>query len=222
MQTTAQAKRPWTAYATALGGIAAAGASAPAGAAIVYTDIADITMSTVNDALYFDLDQSGAGPYAQLNGATPAGADFFIRGTGAIDVLSMVAFNNNQTAGYYLDKLSGSGTIDASQSWWGGGVSYFEFWNVGNWDDGGDGYIGLRLNAGGGNFNYGWIHIDYDDANNTLVLKDFAYQTTVNTSITAGDVGTVSSVPEPSTALMAAMGLGGLALRRRRLAAQQA
>ena len=34
----------WTGYATALGGLAAAGASVPSAAAVLYTDIADLTM----------------------------------------------------------------------------------------------------------------------------------------------------------------------------------
>lgn len=217
MKNNATPTRFWSGYATALGGLAVAGAAPSADASILYTDIVDLTMSTVNDRIEFDLDHSSAGPsYATLNGAQ-AGADFQLRSTGSTDVTTALSFGSNQMAGYYLSKLSAGATIDASQPW-NGGVSYFEFFDTGNWQGGADAYLGLRVNHGV-DFNYGWAHVVYDDVANTMTLKEFAIEQTLNTAIAAGDVGTpANAAPEPGSLFLAALGLGGLGLRRRRAA----
>lgn len=216
MKNNAMPSRFWSGYASALGGLAVASAAPSADASILYTDIVDLTMSTVNENINFDLDHSGAGPYAVLNGNT-AGDDFQLRSTGSTDVTTALSFGSNQMAGYYLSKLSAGATIDAGQPW-NGGVSYFEFFDTGAWQGGADAYLGLRINSGAG-FNYGWAHVSYDDAANTMTLKEFAIEQTLNTAITAGDVGTpANATPEPSSVLLVALGLGGMALRRRRAA----
>ncbi|HCS20297.1 MAG TPA: hypothetical protein DIW47_07005 [Bacteroidetes bacterium] len=50
----------------------------------------------------------------------------------------------------------------------------------------GDKYIGFRIKTGT-SYNYGWMKIDFSgDASMTFVLKELAYQNTVNTPIKAG------------------------------------
>ena len=207
--------RSWTGYATALGGLAAAGAAPSADASALYTDIADLTMSTVNEVINFDLDHSGASPYAALN-AMPAGADFQLRSTGSTDVTTAIHFGgaaHAQIAGYYILKLAAGATIDASLPW-DAGTTYFEFFDTGNWQGGADAYIGLRI-QNGANFNYGWAHVNYDDAGNQMTLKEFAIEQVANAPFSAGDTVGLP-VPEPGTALLLAIGAGGMAMRRRR------
>ena len=204
----------WNAYATALGGLAAVGASVPsaqAGLDILYTDIPDLTMDVLTQSIQFDLDHSGTAPYAAIN-ATPSGSDFLLDGTpGVSENVGAVGAANRTIAGYYILKLSAGATIDSSLPWT-AGPTYFEFYDVGIWQGGGEGYVGLRI-QNGANFNYGWALVNYDDAGNQLTLKSFALERTINTPIVAGDA---TSVPEPSSALLLALGAGGMALRRRR------
>ena len=206
----------WTGYATALGGLAAVGASVPsaqAGLDILYTDIADLTADLTTQNIQFDLDQSGSAPYAQFNSPT-VGDDFRLEGSGpATENIGAQGLGSARIAGYYILKLSAGATIDSSLNW-DGGPRYFEFYNTGLWEGGGEGYIGLRIQTGA-NFNYGWARIDYNDPATQMTLKDFAIERTLNTAILAGDT-TSAPVPEPGTALLLALGAGGMALRRRR------
>jgi hypothetical protein len=123
------------------------------------------------------------------------------------------------TPGYDAYKLSlGDPINDAALIQWGPVSGSF-----GDWYSGGSGYIALRLNAGGGNYNYGWAQLSFvnnGDLTTALTISGFAFENTVNTSINAGDQGGgPAPVPEPGTMAVGA-GLFALAvgahLRRRR------
>jgi hypothetical protein len=58
--------------------------------------------------------------------------------------------------------------------------------------------------------NWGWANVSWTEANKTLTINSAFVETTANTPIT------ITAVPEPSRALLALAGLGGVALRRRR------
>ncbi|MBF0197921.1 MAG: PEP-CTERM sorting domain-containing protein [Planctomycetes bacterium] len=85
--------------------------------------------------------------------------------------------------------------------------------STGDWDGGGVGYIGFRMDAGRGNYNYGYLHLSHDDANNVTKLLDFGYETSVNTSIVAG----LTPVPEPAAISLMFLGLTMGFLKRRRI-----
>ena len=71
-------------------------------------------------------------------------------------------------------------------------------------------YVGLRADQGSGNYNYGYAKYSVSDT--SMTLESVAFETTVNTSITA--------VPEPSAALLGlAGGAAALVGIRRRKAA---
>ena len=75
---------------------------------------------------------------------------------------------------------------------------------------GSGGYLGLQWDIGGGDYLNAWARVDVTgDNSGTATLYDFAYESTPNTPISAGDV------PEPSTLALLAIGAGALALRRR-------
>lgn len=80
------------------------------------------------------------------------------------------------------------------------------------WDTNTQGYAGFRVDVGGGNYNYGWALLDYDDAGNAVELIAFAMESEVNTSIQAG------AVPEPGVVTLGLAALFGTVLRRRRAA----
>ncbi len=61
--------------------------------------------------------------------------------------------------------------------------------------------------------NWGWANVSWTEATSTLAINSAYVESVANTSITVGDIG---AVPEPSRALLALAGLGGVALRRRR------
>lgn len=90
-------------------------------------------------------------------------------------------------------------SVDSATTW----VTYGAILTSGN-------YVGLRADQGSGNYNYGYAK--YSVSNTSMTLESVAFETTVNTSITA--------VPEPSTSLLSLAG-GAAALMgiRRRKAA---
>jgi hypothetical protein len=155
-----------------------------------------------------------------LNNSTGTWLYFSVASTSWFDLA-----NNIETAGsgpvpgYDAYKLSlGDPINDAALIQWGTVSGSFSDWNFG-----GSGYIALRLNAGGGNYNYGWAQLSFvnnGDLTTALTISGFAFENTVNTSINAGDQGGgPAPVPEPGTMAVGA-GLFALAvgahLRRRR------
>lgn len=62
---------------------------------------------------------------------------------------------------------------------------------------------------------WGWANVSWTEATSTLVINSAYVESIANAPITVGDTG-ISAAPEPSRALLALAGLGGVALRRRR------
>lgn len=60
--------------------------------------------------------------------------------------------------------------------------------------------------------NFGWANVDWIESTKTLEINSAFVESVANTPITIS----ASAVPEPSRALLALAGLGGVALRRRR------
>ena len=99
---------------------------------------------------------------------------------------------------------------------------YMSYNGTGPWAGGGNAYAPLRINAGGGDYNYGWVNINFvdnGDGTSTSTITGFAFEGDINTAINAGDQGGPAAVPEPGTMAVGA-GLFALAvgahLRRRR------
>jgi len=71
-------------------------------------------------------------------------------------------------------------------------------------------YMGLAYDLGDGNYNYGWMKYSTSSDSSTITFLGAAMNTTTNESILAGQV------PEPSALSLLAVGLGALAMMRRR------
>jgi len=69
--------------------------------------------------------------------------------------------------------------------------------------------LGFKTSTG----NWGWANVSWDETAKALTFHEAYVESVVGNTITVGDVG---AVPEPSRALLALAGLGGVALRRRR------
>ena len=77
-------------------------------------------------------------------------------------------------------------------------------------------FIPLRLDAGGGNFNYGWVQIFSNGG--TYTVTGFAFEKDVNTKILAGNTGgSAGAVPEPGS-LAVVSGLFGMLVAANRRA----
>ncbi|HZL25076.1 MAG TPA: PEP-CTERM sorting domain-containing protein [Acidobacteriaceae bacterium] len=119
--------------------------------------------------------------------------------------------------------------IDPSASGWGTGGKMVESdypvpFPVGNWpDDGGAAYLGFYYVGTDGD-HAGWMNISttWTGSDAAFTVNSYAFDTTPNEAIFAGqdDPNPIpSSVPEPSTLSLLAMGSAGLLeLRRRRRA----
>jgi len=75
-------------------------------------------------------------------------------------------------------------------------------------------FIPLRLNVGGGNYNYGWVQIF--SSGGGFTVTGFAFEKDLNTPILAGDTG-AAAVPEPGS-LAVVSGLFGLMVAANRRA----
>ena len=85
---------------------------------------------------------------------------------------------------------------------------------VGNWAGNNNAYAALRIDAGSGNFHYGWANIITSTSAKTATITGFAFESTANTAIQAG------AIPEPSThALLLLTGMAGYFASRRRAGA---
>lgn len=108
------------------------------------------------------------------------------------------------TAGTTINSASGFGTFASMQT------GYNNLTDV---------FVGFRIDAGGGNYNYGWMRFttgaDYGGHGpGTITIFDAAYENTLNLGIVAGSI---TSIPEPSIAVLwIGLAAGALALHRRR------
>jgi hypothetical protein len=167
---------------------------------IIYTDIPDVNVNQ-GTTFYINLDGSGQNEFAIV---------------GAANQIRFNPYNINpqqsrtlaSTGNYYVTSFAAGAAIGPAAGTAAGSRLVV--------DPGTNKYIGMKWDIGGGNFRYGWARIDLLTLS-TAKLYDFAYESTPNLAIAAGDQG----VPEPTSLALLAAGGGGAALagrRRRRVA----
>ncbi len=96
----------------------------------------------------------------------------------------------------YIDPMTLGTAINSSSNW--GSSSHDPLIadiNSANFQGSGDRYVGCKFTLGE-NTHYGWVRVSFDNSL-TLIVKDYAYHSTPNTPINAGDKG-VSSVDDIS------------------------
>lgn len=103
-----------------------------------------------------------------IAGETPSGYDYAL------------ALNSNDMIDNTLNWIAATNTmaynVDSSNP-------YNE-----NWNGVTDKYLGLQFNTGGNTY-YGWARLDVQAIGDVFTLKDYAYESTPNTGILAGDMG---------------------------------
>ncbi len=155
-----------------------------ANSTIVYTDIADATL-TSGGSIDINFDGTGAaeitfddmGFDAVEPGVMFKSADEHLTtvSTAEWDVIKGYPVNTN---------------IDASTGWYDMGDAYVDpGWGTTKFPSTGDAYIGASFKIGA-NVHYGWIRVNWD-ANGTFIVKDYAYENAANTAIAAGNTGNV-------------------------------
>jgi MYXO-CTERM domain-containing protein len=150
---------------------------------------------------YFSV--SGAGSLAAAAGSSYVRiGGLFSKSVGS--VYETASFN----AHYGLPSFFTAGTVIGSGTNGALGYSYFQAANpvVDLTSDQLNKNIGFKTSAN----NFGWANVSWNEAAKALTINSAYVETVANTPIT------ITAAPEPSRALLALAGLGGVALRRRR------
>ncbi len=173
-------------------------ASAPTDAQVIYTDVnPDILVQGSTQII--DMDNDAAGDYSLQQ--------FGMLGSNIGAKLSAPSgFNSNLFMGtigslgyYYPSHLMAGAVISA-------GGNFLEIYNApgyeaslvfaypagnyyGNWSNK-EGYVGVQFYANGNTY-FGWIELAVDSLGQSITLKSYAYESTPNMQIIAGDTGVV-------------------------------
>ena len=171
-------------------------------AQIIYTDIQDTILTFPENVpgiqdetnyIYFDLDNEGEHDfyfYAHYweEWLSPSAPEY------PFYVMQLQSINNKGVAwfeGCAIDFAYGD-TIQ-SEFWLDGGLVFLDI--LGSYAECNlpyqDGYLGIRLTEND-NYYYGWVRLDA--STDTLVIKDFAYNSSPNETILAGQMETVGII----------------------------
>ncbi|MDX1419458.1 MAG: T9SS type A sorting domain-containing protein [Rubricoccaceae bacterium] len=187
----------WYGAAAAAAGVLAIAPTADA--QIVYTDIPDVTlMSTdplVDDVYSVDFDGDGD-PEIDLfeSGSTNYAAGFPESTVGPDQqnaIVGTAVVFGTATYQYFVPLSAGaaisSGVVSTTAAFQFGPTFTYVNGDPAGWVGAGDKYVGTRFSLDGVN-HFGWIRVEMP-ANGTLIVRDFAYESSPGTAITAGDTG---------------------------------
>lgn len=169
-----------------------AGAGA-ANAQVVYTDVnPDKVITTPPDSLNIDFNNDATPEYTikrfnwNIDPTTPA-------------VLAIPAVNNELMASMgavlpYVSALAAGTAINAAVTTWvpasSAGMRFalastYSGQTYGNFNDGIDHFVGCKFLIGA-NTHFGWIRVNCVSGGGSATIKDYAYNATANTALTAG------------------------------------
>jgi hypothetical protein len=201
-------------------GASAASVANPASADIVWSGPVEFTGNTI----FYDM-ENVAPPSAT---ADPANHDFelslFLGKAKSFDgPSSETGDTEGETRGpnnlIYAFRLTAGDTIGSGGNFYASAYLQNQYpgsppgLNLGDWNPGNRGFLGLSLTVGSDTF-FGWADVTLNNLggpnNDGFTLHSYAYENVAGTSIEAG------AIPEPSTiALLVTGALGVLALKRR-------
>lgn len=185
-------------------------------AQITYTDIADVTLTptATRESLDIDLNNDGTVDYTifALDTTINMGANLPVKGI-AVDMKgnSMVdGTNNNLGTGQVISaKAHVSGNdINSSLQYLNTSTGTYLFPGAalavkysagshGEFSGGVDQFIAVKFEISG-SVHYGWIRVAVADNSANVIIKDFAYASTANAEIKAGDDGNSTSIKSNS------------------------
>jgi hypothetical protein len=166
-------------------------------AQVVYTDITDITISENAETIDIDFNGDATAEFTieaaittnPFDGSVLTADIFseFDADAGFVMIGAPGAFNQDDIQGLTL----GTSISSTSNFAFNGVNGFFDHFDGGAFPTG-DTYVGATFKLGT-NVHYGWIQVNWTDAP-TLTVKDYAYESTPNTAIEAGDMGTTTAV----------------------------
>lgn len=174
------------------------------------------------EIIYTDLDpdvdvQFGLTPTVNLDNSADGYFEVaFVSTSANIQIRDSYSGNVLTSSGtYYVRGFAAGDEIGPSANEAGDGGSHVgATFNNYNFFSGDDKYIGVSFEIAG-QTHYGWIGFEVDSTNPLHgVIRDYAYESTPDTAITAG----AKPVPEPGSLALLAAGAGAMAVRRRKCA----
>jgi len=172
--------------------------TADAAGQIVYTDIADVTLTAAGEFEAIDFDNDGTediligllnftgGPGAVANGASDPANPTSFNGNGIVGVeAGGFYYPSNLTAGVTID--DSSPIINSVR----GDMYVYACYPNSQWcGEVTDGFVGAEFDVAG-ETHYGWVRLDVlsngGGGVGTIIVKDFAYDATPNTAVVTGE-----------------------------------
>lgn len=191
--------------------LAASAIATDASAQIIYTNISDTTL--VNNGDFFDISLNNDGimevrltmtkytssypsynAFIQVNVANVQPMNLadvnmsFSATTSYSSSLGIaMALNNNQSINNSLNTWSNTSAYLGGYAYINSSATTFTT-SIGQFLGAGDKYLGVKFTVGT-NVHYGWVRLDLSSLSDSLTIKDYAYHSTPNTPIAAGDTG---------------------------------
>jgi hypothetical protein len=149
----------------------------PAKGAIIYTNIADQTLSEFQN-IDVDFNSDGTHEFSFVYDMTGPGIIF----SNSNQHLTTVSVSEPDV----LHGLNSGSVINSTSGFYDTGNAYIDpFWAT-TWFPNDDTYLGAKFNIGTETF-YGWILVNWNGGG-VFVVKSYAYENTPNTNIVAGSI----------------------------------
>ncbi|HRZ76874.1 MAG TPA: T9SS type A sorting domain-containing protein [Bacteroidales bacterium] len=177
-------------------------AAVPTQAAVVYTDIQDVTLTSTTNH-FIDLNNDGVDDFQIMWINFTSGRGGLLMPLGGNQALGTVY--GTSSSYFYPKAMSFGNMVSANQTAWigngyqtlaglgiytsSGNIYYSGYY--GNWFGATNKYLGLRVRIGT-DWHYGWVRMDVGSTADFLTIKDFAFESVPNTAILAGDMGTTT------------------------------
>jgi hypothetical protein len=179
----------------------------PAIAAVVYSGLQNIPITTNFDGVYLDID-NGVHSTSVITGwdINPFFGGIGIGASAAFQPARMGSGNMDTVLRFSLGDMIGGSLLYSS-----GETGSSDHLGVfGNFQDGVEGYLGFRFtkNDSSGPY-YGWMRLTLTANTSGAFIQDWAWED-------SGSAITILGIPEPSRALLLMATLGAICIRRRR------